>query len=222
MQPYFYKIQELSTGRFYVGCQYSESSNPANFWNSYFTSCDYIKNQDRNNFIVIQIKPRLDAKDYERKYLRRMYKTLGVQKFQEVFINRNLAPGILFTEDVRNKMSAGIKESYKKRKLNGKYIPTFLGKKHSDTAKQKMSEYRLDYYAKGGEHAKGMSGKSHSEETRNKIRESVKQNSFMCGKFGDEHPTGNTKWYNNGVKHLRTNTHPGDGWLEGRIYKKRK
>ena len=87
MQPYFYKIQELSTGRFYVGCQYSESSNPANFWNSYFTSCDYIKNQDRNNFIVIQIKPRLDAKDYERKYLRRMYKTLGVQKFQEVFIN---------------------------------------------------------------------------------------------------------------------------------------
>lgn len=221
MIPYFYKIQELTTGRFYVGCQYGNDCDPINFWVSYYTSCDYILSQDKNNFRAVCVVPRDDAKEYERKYLRRMYRTLGKQKFQETFINRNLAPGILFTEEIRNKMSVGVKKSIIDRKTSGIYVPSFLGKEHSEETKRKISEYKSDYFANGGVHPRGMLGKEHSQEAKQRISDSGKLNSALLGKTGDAHPTGNTTWYNNGISHLRTNTHPGVGWVVGRIFKKR-
>lgn len=222
MRPYFYKIQEITTGRYYVGCQYGKNADPINFWVNYYTSCRYILAQDKNNFRVLCVSQREDAKDYERKYLRRMYKFLGAQRFQEVFINRNLAPGILFTEEVRNKMSVGIKKSADARKRSGSYVPSFSGKEHSEETKRKISKTRSDYFSNGGIHPRGMLGKHHSDDVKQRISDSGKRNSALCGKTGEEHPTGNTTWYNNGVSHIRSDKHPGDGWVAGRIFKQRK
>lgn len=222
MKPYFYKIQELSSGRIYVGCQYGEFSDPSNFWVNYFTSCEYIKSQEKSNFVVLYIKQREDAREYEERYLRRVYKFLGAHKFEKMFINRNLAPGILFTEDIRNKMSEGIKKSIVNRKLSGKYIPSMLGKNHTDETRMKISELKHNYYSSGGEHPKGMLNKKHSVDTKSKIRDSVVENAAMRGKFGEDHPTGGTVWWNNGISHKRCSTCPGDGWVQGRIFKKRK
>ena len=99
MQPYFYKIQEISTGRYYVGCQYGRESNPGNLWKTYFTSNKYINSKTPSEFKIITIQPRMDAREYERKYLSRCYRMLGRERFMELLINRNLAPGILNTPE---------------------------------------------------------------------------------------------------------------------------
>ena len=66
MKPYFYKIKELSTGRYYVGCQYGAKSNPLNFWVTYFTSNRYILNQPKQGFKILKIIIREDARSYEK------------------------------------------------------------------------------------------------------------------------------------------------------------
>lgn len=99
MIPYFYKIQEISTGRYYVGCQYGKKSNPENLWVTYFTSNKYIKSRLPSDFKIISILPRIDAREYERTYLSRCYRKLGRERFMELLINRNLAPGILNTPE---------------------------------------------------------------------------------------------------------------------------
>lgn len=98
----------------------------------------------------------------------------------------------------------------------------FFGKKHSEETKKIISEKRKGFFDNGGEHPKGMLGKKHSEQTKKHVSEVLKEKSSLIGKKGLNHPAGGTKWYNNGIKHLRTNQHPGDGWFEGRIFKERK
>lgn len=94
--------------------------------------------------------------------------------------------------------------------------------KHSEQTKRKLSEKRKEYYDNGGEHPRGMLNKQHSLDTKNHISEVMKLNSSLIGKKGLEHPVGGTKWYNNGISHMRAEKHPGEGWIEGRIFKPRK
>ena len=42
--PYFYKIIHKLTGKYYVGSQYGKTANKENFFASYFTSSQTIKN----------------------------------------------------------------------------------------------------------------------------------------------------------------------------------
>jgi hypothetical protein len=94
--------------------------------------------------------------------------------------------------------------------------------KHSEQTKQHISLKRKEYFENGGEHPKGMLNKEHTLETKEHLRKVMKEKSSLIGKKGLEHPSGGTKWYNNGVKHIRANKHPGGEWQEGRIFKTRK
>lgn len=98
----------------------------------------------------------------------------------------------------------------------------FFGKNHSEQTKHLISEKRKEYFDNGGEHPKGMLNKEHSLETKSHLSEVMKMKSSLIGKTGLEHPTGGTKWYNNGIMHMRSEQHPGEGWIEGRIFKPRK
>jgi hypothetical protein len=123
-------------------------------------------------------------------------------------------------------------ESVEKRKLSMKkwYSENdtteknngFFGKKHSKQTKQHISDLNKKYYEEGGEHPRGMLNKEHSIETKNHLSEIMRNRSSLIGKKGLDHPSGGTKWYNDGVKHIRSATSPGEGWIEGRIFKKRK
>jgi group I intron endonuclease len=98
----------------------------------------------------------------------------------------------------------------------------FHGKKHTEETKQHISKKKREFYENGGKHPKGMLNKTHSEETKKHLSDKLKSNSSMMGKTGLDHPAGGTKWYNNGIKHLRSIIHPGEGWIEGRMFKGRK
>ena len=113
MKPYFYKIQHVPTGKYYVGTQYGKTSDPYKFWKTYFTSSKYVKNlierDGEDSFIIINIQIRNDARIYEHRYLKKAYNLLGKSKFLEIFLNRNIAPGILLTDEIISQ--ANIKRS---------------------------------------------------------------------------------------------------------------
>jgi group I intron endonuclease len=128
--------------------------------------------------------------------------------------------GLHQTAETKKKRIEGIKKSYIGRVVSGENS-TFFGKRHLDLTKAIISEKKREYFNRGGEHPRGMLGKTHKETTKERQRTATISNSKMRGKFGTAHPTGGKVWYNNGISHVRSSTHPGDGWVEGRIFKKR-
>ena len=109
MDPYFYKLRHKQTGKFYIGCQYGKNANSKKLISEYFTSSkviqEMVKTEGADSFEVERIVETPNARRYERRYLQRMYKMLGRSLFVERFINRNLAPGILMTDKIKNKIS---------------------------------------------------------------------------------------------------------------------
>ena len=100
---YFYKIRNKNTGQCYVGSQYGKNVNSENLWKTYFTSSKLVKEQGYENFEIVSIVEREDARKYEAKYLQRAYSMLGKERFCELLLNRNIAPGILNTPETISK-----------------------------------------------------------------------------------------------------------------------
>ncbi len=205
MTPYFYKLKHKKTGKYYVGSQYGKDSNPDNLWVNYFTSSKIVNsliNEDgKDSFVIVEIKPRPDAREYEQRYLLKAYYLLGKDRFVEIFLNRNLSPGILLTEDI-------IQRANKKRKIS-----------NSIAAKKLMEEGRHNFQlnpASNFEHVRKrcserMKGNNYGSkrkmttELKNKLAEKSKGNTNVR----------DTKWWNNGNQRKRSKECPGEEWKEG-------
>lgn len=135
----------------------------------------------------------------------------GTGGFEYITKNR-----LNLTREVLSKRTESIRLNHK---LNPRKV---VGVPHTGETKMHLSAVRKQFFANGGEHPRGMLGKSHKEETKRHVSLVLKEKSSMIGKKGLDHPTGGTKWYNNGQKHIRSDVHPGAGWIEGRIFKERK
>ena len=221
MNPYFYKIQEISTGKYYVGCQYGKTSDSKNLWDTYFTSCKYILVENKSNFNVIYVKPRLDAKSYEQKYLSRMYKFLGKDKFCSLFINRNLSPGILLQGTALENLKLSLKKSWespkrkelhlqhcKRMKENGVYERRKGIDPFSEKTKLEISVRMRD------------NNPMKNKEIKNKHKESVNTKEEIERKrkvaTGNSYTKG-TKWYNNGIISKMFREKPTQEWKLGRL-----
>jgi len=206
MNPYFYKIQEISTGRYYIGCQYGKKSDPSNLFNSYFTS-NYYVNLNYSDFKIIKIVQRNDAREYEKRYLNKCYRLLGKDKFLSILINRNLAPGILNTKEsiergnIKRKISNSI--AAKKRIENGTH--NFLNHSYekSDAWREKISKRMRgeNNPSKNPEITK----KRITDEYRKKQSEGAKGNTNVKG----------YKWWTDGVKNRRAKECPGNKYYLG-------
>ena len=131
------------------------------------------------------------------------------------YINKNK---LNLTKEILEKRGKSISEHFEN---NPRMIGTFTGKNHTENTKLVISEKRKLFFENGGQHPKGMADKKHNEKTKKHLSEIMKLNSSLIGKKGLDHPAGGKKWYNDGIKHMRSNIHPGEGWVEGRIFKKR-
>lgn len=215
MQPYFYKIQEIATGRYYVGCQYGKNADPSNFFIKYFTSNNYIKSKLTTDFIVKKVLVRKDARKYEERYLKKCYNLLGREKFLLLMINRNLAPGIIHDEREINNISERMKKRWKNGLMNEAHQKASITRKSkqykkiiiSDEEKQKISERMKT------------NNPMFKEEIRKKHKEAV--NSENSKRRKSEIARGNTyvknrAWYNNGEKTGMFYSCP-EGWIKGRL-----
>lgn len=205
MTPYFYKILHKNTGKIYVGSQYGKNSHPKNLWKTYFSSSDYVKKLIEEygieSFEILTIKERPDAREYEQRYLLKMYYALGKDKFCNIFINKNLSPGILLTEEMIEKanIKRRISNSISSKKLLEEGRHNFQLKPASsyEHVRKKSSERMMG-------NTYGL-GRIVTDETKNKIAEGVKGNTNVR----------NTKWWNNGKERKRSKASPGEGWKEG-------
>ena len=202
MKPYFYKIKEISTGRYYVGCQYGQKSNPDNLFKTYFTSNSYVKSRPSTDFIIEKIVVREDARDYEKRYLKKCYTMLGREKFLSLMINRNLAPGILNTKETIEKANV-------KRRISNK-----------------ISADKL--VSAGTHNFLHQPNPSWKEENKEKISKRMRGNTFgalrkMTPELKQklaEKSKGNTnvkgyKWWTNGKDNRRSKERPGDDYYPG-------
>jgi hypothetical protein len=222
--PYVYKIKNIVTGKYYIGVQYGKSAHPINFWNTYFTSNKYVK-ENKSQFIVVYIRPRKDALEYERKFLSRLYYFYGKNKFFDLMYNRNLAPGILHDEDERLKISNRMKKRWAQGKMNEahkKATATRNSKEyskynHSPEVRKKISERMKDKNPMFNDEVRKKHKESmNSENVKNKKSEIAKGNTYTKGR----------SWYNNGKESKMFYVCP-EGWTKGRLnphwnYKRKK
>jgi hypothetical protein len=89
------------------------------------------------------------------------------------------------------------------------YMIAVLGRKDNNTG-------ILRNLTDGGD---GISGYSHTEEAKNRIREK-NSNKPKTKETLDKiaNSVKGFKWYNNGKESIQARSHPGDGWSEGRIW----
>jgi hypothetical protein len=110
MQQYYYRIRHIETGKIYIGCQYGQRADPAQFFVTYFTSSktvqQIIMESGKHSFVIEKIIPLRDAQRYERRILVWWYTKLGKTCFMDKFINRNTSPGILIDDETRARLIA--------------------------------------------------------------------------------------------------------------------
>jgi group I intron endonuclease len=219
---YLYKITNLINNRFYIGVHKTK-----NIEDGYMGSGKILRQAIEKYGIENFQKEILEYFSDSKSMLKRE-KEIVTEEFlsrPDVYNLRKGGDGG-FDFITKNKLNL-TPEALQKRgnsiKLSHKLKPrTYIGIKHSEEIKKLLSEKRKEFYELGGEHPKGMLGKKHKEETKKHVSKVLKEKGSMIGKKGLEHPTGGTKWYNDGVKHLRSDEHPGEGWIEGRIFKERR
>jgi hypothetical protein len=208
MQPYFYLVRNRNNGKLYAGSQYGRHANPCNLLNTYFTSCKDICN-NWSDFDIIYIKPRADARKYESRWLGKVYRKLGREKFLDVFINRNIAPGILNTPEIIAKANVGRKISNKRaaeeRIKNGTHNFQLNKYKHSEEWKIKIkARMKSDLNpSKDPEVQK----KRITDNFRKKQAEGSKGNTNVLG----------YKWWTNGLINKRAKECPGENFYRGII-----
>lgn len=202
MKPYFYKIKEKGTDRFYVGCQYGKNSNPLNFWVTYFTSNKYIKSQPKNTFELVYIKERIDAREYEKKYLQKCYNLLGKEKFLQLLINRNIAPGILNTPESLARANS------KEKKL-----------KNSLAAKKRIKEgthnFQTNPYVPTADHKAALSERMKNNNYGSLIIRDEKYQKKQAEKSKGNINVRGKKWWFNPItlERKRCFEQPGDAWI---------
>lgn len=222
MQSYVYIIKEIGTNRKYVGCQYNKKANPTDLFSKYFTSNKLIKDNP-SNYIIEKISINKNARELERRYLRYIYYKLGKHEFLRLYINRNLAPGIIHDADECNRISNRMKDLWKTEERKNKHKldmekriqEGFYEKRRgidpfSDKTKEIFRNNMLE------------NNPMFNEETKQKHKE--KMNTPEIKGKRKLLSTGNTyvkgrKWYNNGIisKMFKEEPNLSEGWIEGRL-----
>jgi hypothetical protein len=207
MKPYYYVIRHKPSGKLYAGSQYGKNSDPNNLWETYFTSSKLVKEliekDGVDSFEIEYVDCRPDAREYEQKYLMAMYEKYGREEFLERFLNRNLSPGILLTEE-------SIEKANKKRKISN----SLSAKKLIEEGRHNFQLFPAHKSPEWREKtSKRMIGNNYGSlrEMTNKLKEKLAEKSK-----GNTNVRG-TKWWTNGTIMRRSKECPGEGFRLGTI-----
>jgi uncharacterized LabA/DUF88 family protein len=195
MNPYYYLIKHIPSGMYYAGSQYGMKSDPANLLKTYFTSSKYVKQliekDGVESFVIEKIDCRPDAREYEQHFLMEMYNELGKELFTQKYLNRNLSPGILLTDEILQKMNGPEKrkkcsESAKKLYENGQH--NF--QKNVNASKLEHNRKKSSERMKGNDYG---SLREMTDELKQKLAEKSKGNTNVRGTIWVMNNQGNRK-----------------------------
>lgn len=137
-QPYTYLIGWSNLNTYYYGVRYAKGCNPNDLWVKYFTSSKHVKRfaEMHGDPDIVQIrKTFVDAESavsWEEGVLKRMNVLT-----RDDFLNKNISGAILLTDEMKSSISTANK-GHKR----------WLGKKHSDKAKEKMRKPKTEEHKK--------------------------------------------------------------------------
>jgi hypothetical protein len=205
MKPYYYLIIHKPSGKYYAGSQYGKTSNPDNLLKTYFTSSKLVKELIQKDgvesFAIQYIECRDDAREYEQKYLMENYEKYGREKFLQTYLNRNLSPGILLSEDI-------IEKANKKRKVSNSISAKKLieeGRHNFQKINASTLKHNKEKISKRMKNNNYGSLRNMTDELRHKLSEKSKGNTNVRGK----------KWWTNGQINKRSFECPGIGFELG-------
>jgi len=206
MKPYYYVIKHKPSGKLYVGSQYGKNSNPENLLTTYFTSSKLVKEliekDGVESFEIEYIDCRPDAREYEQKFLMKRYEKHGRDKFLQLYLNRNLSPGILLTEEI-------IEKANKKRRISNSISAKKLIKEGRHNFQMQINPSKFEKNRKkSSERMKGNnygSLRNMTDELKQKLAEKSKGNTNVRG----------TKWWTNGIVNKRSRECPGEEFKLG-------
>lgn len=205
MKPYYYVIRHKPSGKLYAGSQYGKNSDPNNLFTTYFTSSKLVKQliekDGVESFEIEYIDCRPDAREYEQSYLMNMYEKYGREEFLNRFLNRNLSPGILLTEE-------SIEKANKKRTISNSISAKKLIEEGRHNFQLFPAHENKEWRKKTSQRMKGNnygSFREMTDELKNKLAEKSKGNTNVRG----------TKWWTNGVLNKRSKECPGQDYKLG-------
>jgi hypothetical protein len=160
-----------------------------------------LETDGKDSFFIIEIKVCENAREFEQKYLLKKYYDLGREEFLKTYINRNLSPGILLTEDI-------IRKANEKRKVSNSISAKKLLEEGKHNFQLKPAENYVHVIQKRSERMMGNklgSLRKIDDELRKKLSEKSKGNKNVR----------DTKWWNDGKQRKRSKDCPGENWKEG-------
>lgn len=194
---YTYFIGWTNLNLFYYGSRYGKGCHPTDFWQKYFTSSKRVAQirLEHGDPDLIQIRKTFktpeEAMLWEKRVLRRM-KVKGRKDFlNETMANMPTMTGKKHSEETKAKMSAWQKGVKKPAEATAKMIKALTGKPRSPEARAALS--------------RGHTGLEFSESHCANI---------AATKVG-------RKWWTKDGESKCTHECPGEGWIPGKVHKKR-
>lgn len=205
MKPYTYLLGWSSNNKFYYGVRYAKACDPADLWETYFTSSKHVKAfvACHGDPDIIQIRKVFDTRDqaiaWEHKVLRRLKVT---QNNKWLNMTDNKAVNFERTPEIMALISQKISAKNKGR------APTFQGRKHTQEAKEKN---RLAHLGK----KTGRTSEHFTEEWKTRISQANKGRirkqslsekegrSFKVRETGFNKINAGRIWINNGLESIR-------------------
>lgn len=183
---YTYLLKHIPTNTFYYGVRFAENCNPEEFWKSYFTSSKRkipeLREQYGDDSFEFEIRKTFECKhkaiDWESKVLRRM----RVLQKPELWLNRTDNKAILNEVHPNTKGRPANKGSFQKG-----MSPWNKGKTGVQKASERQKNIARDRWLENNpnndpiimqkikENHIGFSGKKHSQESIQKIKDSLKK-----------------------------------------------
>lgn len=194
---YFLKWQD---GTMYYGCRYAKGCSPKDLWNTYFTSSDYLPNEEP----VIKKITRtfgtdvLRCRNHEAKFLQRV-NAVKSSKWHNRSDIINFFHSGSHSEETKMKIKEKRKNQILTDERNKKVSASLRGRKLTEEHRQKISQS-----TKG--RVGGRLGKKASKETKERISQSNK---------GKTSAIRETYWWNNGVTNKRSKDCPGPNFVKG-------
>ena len=221
--PFFYVIEHIPSGKLYAGIKYGKRNcNSEKFMaiGGYQTSSNVVReliiNEGLTAFKIKRIR-HFDIKEHVVKYEHRFLVKVNAM-INEKFLNKSNGGKTFYNTPECNEIRR-LKQIGRKHTEETKLKMKGHGRKHTEETKLKMKGRIISDETK-----QKLKKSKHTEETKLKMKKAWTKRSPLSDEAKLKRSERNIGriWWNNGITNRFQQSSPGDDWVKGMLFKKRK